>query len=208
MTKSDLNLIEKFIDTKNPKRELNYAYLGEDGIYATDTRIAIHFHASWLGLNMLLHKKLLKGFISALSSDSIVSIDGNGFMRANDGFKISCDTWDGEKFNFPDMKKMFNVEFKYKMTLEDISDLHFELSQRNCFVDDARLYPVIEFGDCKYYEVFFNEQVIKDNHTNTGLVKIVGIFNDDEEVDKVKFTALIMGREFQTKTQEQLLLDL
>lgn len=161
-----------------------------------------------LGLDVLLHKKILKGFIGSIDSDASVSVDGFGFLKSDCGVKMSCDTYNYDDPKVPDFKIMFDVQFEYRMTLEDISDLHFELSQRECFIDDNRLYPIIEFGGCDKYEVFFNKQKIDEDKTNTGLAKIVGIFSDEDEIDKVKFTALVMGREFKTQAQEQLLLDI
>ena len=82
MNKNDLKLISAFIDTKNPKAELNFAHLKDDGIYATDTRKLIKFCVPMLGLDLLLEKRILNGFISTLGKDDFVSIDGFGFIRA------------------------------------------------------------------------------------------------------------------------------
>lgn len=97
MTKNDLKLIGSFIDTKNPKEDLNYAHLLEDGIYATDTRKAIHFNIPMLNLNLFLHKKLLAGFANAMKTDENVTIDREGFIRIDRSIKMNCDT-------FPDME--------------------------------------------------------------------------------------------------------
>ena len=40
------------------------------------------------------------------------------------------------------------------------------------------------------------------------MAKIVGLYDTEDEVDLVKFTAVVIGREFKTKTQEQLLLNI
>lgn len=208
MNKNDLKLIHSFVDQKNPKYELNYAWFGDDGVYATDTRKAICFHAPMLGLDMLLHKKILGGFIAGIGKDSKCSVDGLGYIKSDDGFKMSCDTYDKPDPSFPRMTNSFDTQFEFKMTLTDIDDIHFELTQRECFVDDVHLLPIIEYSSCHTYEVFFNKQKVDKDTTNTGIVKIVGIFNEDGEADKIKFTAIVMGREFKTQTQEQLLMGL
>jgi hypothetical protein len=207
MTKNDLNLIASFIDNKNTKKELEFASIADDGIYATDTKKAIHFNAPMLGLDLYLHKKLLKGFISYMEKDDEASIDGNGFLRCGNT-KMHCDTADYSDFKYPNLKNILNEKFEYKMNLEDIDDIHFELSQRDCFVDDIHLNPIISYSDCKRYIIFFNKQKIDTNTTHTGMAKIVGLYDTEDEVDLVKFTAVVIGREFKTKTQEQLLLNI
>lgn len=207
MTKNDLNLIAAFVDNKNPKKELDFANVAEDGIYATDTRKAIHFNVPMLNLDLYLHKKILKGFTSFMTKDDTASIDGNGFLRCNN-IKMSCDTEDLVDFKYPDLNSILDRNFEYKMDLEDIEDIQFELSQRDCFIDDVHLNPIIEHGNCNRYVIFFNKQRIAEDKTNTGLAKIVGLYDTDSEIGLVKFTAVVMGREFKTKTQEQLLLDI
>ena len=92
MTKNDLNLIAAFVDVNNPKAELNFAYLGKDGIYATDTRKMIFFPVPMLDSDLFLDKRLLKGFASTVKKDEDISIDGLGYIRSA-SCKMSCDTW-------------------------------------------------------------------------------------------------------------------
>ena len=89
MTKNDLKLISAFIDTKNPKAELNFAHLKEDGIYATDTRKLIKFCVPMLGLGLLLEKRILNGFVSTLGKDDFVSIDGFGWENCEWNYHCS-----------------------------------------------------------------------------------------------------------------------
>ena len=208
MTKSDLKLIGAFIDTKNPKEDLNYAHLKDDGIYATDTRKVIHFNIPMLGLDCLLHKKLLAGFANIVGKEDEVSIDGMGYLRINRGVKINCDTFPDIDFKKVDVSRTLDHNFEYKISLEEIDDLHFELTQKDCFIDDIHLNPIIEYGYCKRYEIFYNKQKVDEEKTNTGLVKIIGLYDTEDEYNLVKFTAVIMGREFKTKAQEQLLMEL
>lgn len=208
MTKNDLKLIGAFIDTKNPKEDLNYAHLLEDGIYATDTRKAIHFNIPMLNLKLFLHKKLLAGFTSAVKPDDNITIDGQGFIRVDRSFKMNCNTFPDIDNQPTSIKKILDQQFEYKISLEEIDDIHFELTQKNCFIDDIHLNAIIEYSNCNRYEVFYNKQKIEDGKTNTGMVKIIGIYNTEDEVNLVKFTSIIMGREFKTQAHEQLLLEL
>lgn len=209
MNKSDLKLISAFIDNKNLKEDLNYAHLKEDGIYATDTRKAIHFNIPMLNQNIYLYKKLLVGFASAVGKDDIVSIDGYGQMRVENGFRMNCDSFpDNRTQEKTNIKNIFDTEFKYHISLDDIDDMHFELTQKECFVDDVHLNPIIEHSNCTRYEIFYNKQIIESDKTNTGMAKIVGLIDTKDERDLVKFTAIVMGREFKTQANEQLLFDL
>jgi hypothetical protein len=208
MTKNDLKLIGAFIDTKNLKEDLNYAHLLEDGIYATDTRKAIHFNIPMLNLNCFLHKKLLAGFISAVKPDDNITIDGQGFLRANKSFKMNCNTFPDQENKQTNIKGILNSQFEYKISLDNIDDIQFELTQKNCFIDDIHLIPIIEYSNCNRYEIFYNKQKIEDGKTNTGMVKIIGLYDTEDEANLVKFTAVVMGREFQTQAHEQLLLEI
>lgn len=210
MTKNDLKLIQFFIDKNNPKVELNYAYLAHDCIYATDTRKLIKYHANMLGLNLRLHKKLLGGFISLMCKDSNANIDGFGNILC-DGVKMSCDTFNeniSDSYKFVDFDRILDTQFEYKISLASIEDIQFELSQRECFIDDIHLFGAIAYSECVSYDVLFNKQKIEDNLTNTGVCKIIGYYNPDDETTDIRFEAVIMGREFKTQAQEQLLLDL
>jgi hypothetical protein len=208
MTKNDLKLISSFIDTKNQRIDLNYAHLLDDGIYAFDTRKAIHFNIPMLDLDILLHKKILAGFTSIMATDDNVTIDSNGYIRIHKKLKMDCNTPIDMPYERTQIKNIFNQAFDYKITLEEIDDIHFELTQKNCFIDDIHLNAIIEYSNCNNYEIFYNKQKIEDGKTNTGMVKIIGLYNTEDEYNLVKFTAIIMGREFKTQAQEQLLFDL
>lgn len=209
MTKNDLKLIGSFIDNNGAKEDLNYAHLKEDGIYATNTRKAIHFSIPMLNLNMYLHKKILAGFEKIVAKEDRVTIDGYGNIRIDNFTKMSCDTFpDGRNDNNTNIKNIFNTEFKYQINLKDIDDIHFELTQKECYIDDVHLNSIIEYGGCNRYIIFYNKQTITDGTTNTGMAKIVGLIDTEEEADIVKFSAIVMGREFKTQANEQLLFDL
>lgn len=208
MTKNDLKLICACIDKNNPKPELNYALVTRDGFYATDTRKAIHFNVPMLECNeILIHKNILNGFASLVTKDDEVAIDGFGYLHCGIT-KMSCDTFDNNDLKFTNVKKILDQKLDYWFKLKSIDDLHFELTQKECYVDDFRINPFIELSNCNSYLISFNKQKIEDGVTNTGMVKIVGLYNTDDETDLIKFTAIIMGREFKTQAKEQLLLDI
>ena len=206
MNKNDLNLIHAFIDAKNPKVELNFAHLKDDGIYATDTRKLIKFSIPMLDLDLLLEKRILKGFISTVSKDDVVSIDGFGFIRNGD-VKMSCDTFVHDEFKPVDFDKILNQSFDNHFFLESIEDLQFELAQKNCFIDEEHLNPIIVYAKCTGFNIFYSEQKetvendVKTKHN--GVVKIVGKYSTEDESNIVKFTAIIMGRAFESKAIEE-----
>ena len=127
MNKNDLKLISAFIDTKNPKAELNFAHLKEDGIYATDTRKLIKFCVPMLGLDLLLEKRILNGFVSTLGKDDFVSIDGFGFIRTG-SVKMNCDTFsydEAKPFDFAECNGFYISYNQQKETVEnDVKTKH------------------------------------------------------------------------------------
>lgn len=202
MTKNDLKLISAFIDTKNPKVELNFAHLKEDGIYATDTRKLIKFCVPMLGLDLLLEKRILNGFVSTLGKDDFVSIDGFGFIRTG-SVKMNCDTFSYDEVKPFDFDKSMDIQFDNHFFLESIDDLQFELAQRNCFIDEEHLNPIIAFVQCNGFYISYNQQKetvendVKTRHN--GIVKIVGRYSTEDESNLVKFIAVVMGRTFESK---------
>ena len=206
MTKNDLKLISAFIDTKNPKAELNFAHLKEDGIYATDTRKLIKFCVPMLGLGLLLEKRILNGFVSTLGKDDFVSIDGFGFIRTG-SVKMNCDTFSYDEVKPVDFDRIMDQEFDNHFFLETIEDLQFELAQRNCFIDEEHLNPIIAFAECTGFYISYNQQKetvendVKTKHN--GIVKIVGRYSTEDESNLVKFIAVVMGRTFESKAIEE-----
>ena len=211
MNKNDLKLISSFIDIKNPKVELNFAHLKDDGIYATDTRKWIKFCVPMLGLNLLLEKRILNGFVSTLGKDDFVSIDGSGFIRT--GFnrtgsvKMSCDTFSYDEVKPVDFDRIMNIQFDNHFFLKSIEDLQFELAQRNCFIDEEHLNPIISFAECTGFYISYNQQkeTIEDDvkTKHNGIVKIVGKHFTENESNLVKFVAIVMGRTFESKAIEE-----
>lgn len=206
MTKNDLKLISAFIDTKNPKAELNFAHLKEDGIYATDTRKLIKFCVPMLGLDLLLEKRILNGFVSTLGKDDFVSIDGFGFIRIG-SVKMNCDTFSYDEVKPVDFDRIMDQEFDNHFFLETIEDLQFELAQRNCFIDEEHLNPIIAYAECTGFYISYNQQKetiendVKTKHN--GIVKIVGRYSTEDESNLVKFIAVVMGRTFESKAIEE-----
>lgn len=206
MNKNALKLISAFIDTKNPKAELNFAHLKDDGIYATDTKKVIKFCVPMLDLDLLLEKRILNGFISTLGKDNLVSIDGFGFIRSG-SVKMNCDTFSYDEVKPVDFDKILDTKFNYQFYLESIGDLQFELAQRNCFIDEQHLNPIIAFAECTGFNIFYNQQEeIIENDVKTkhnGICKIIGRYSTEDELNIIKFIAVVMGRTFESKAIEE-----
>lgn len=214
MKKNDLKLIGAFIDSKNPNAALNYALVKPSGIYATDTKKAIRFCFYGLDNVGLIHKKLLKGFESILGKDEVVSYK-DGYFYVQDA-KLPINTSyhfvENEKrygvhpTDYSDIDIVINIELPNHFVLEDISDIQFELAQKNCFIDDIHLNPIISFTDCSYFDIFYKpqENIIEDGREkiDNGIVKIVGSRHDSDGVMDVCFIAVIMGRTFESKASE------
>ena len=153
MTKKDLLLIHSFIDSKNPKEVLNFAHLKDDGIYATDTKKVYYVFYSYVGFRFIFRKKILKGFIAATHKDSIISFDGLGYMK-NGTAKLNCDTFNCNDATGVDFDYILNQKFSNQFFLESIDDLQFELAQRNCFIDEEHINPIIAYAECSGFNIF------------------------------------------------------
>lgn len=209
MKKNDLKLIGAFIDNKNPNPELNFALIKNGSICATDTRKAIRFRCDKLNRNGLIHKKVLKGFESCLSNDEQFGYQDGYFY--NNSVKLPIDgsfsfieedKIKGAHYsNYPDIDKILDTELPYHFKLETLDDIAWELTQKNCFIDDLHLNPIICFNECTHFDIFYKSQEIKEKEVDTGMVKIVGLNADDSGVLNVVFTAVVMGRKFESQAK-------
>ena len=150
--------------TSHPINEVTTGTLVKpSGIYATDTKKAIRFCFYGLDNVGLIHKKLLKGFESILGKDEVVSYK-DGYFYVQDA-KLPINTSyhfvENEKrygvhpTDYSDIDIVINIELPNHFVLEDISDIQFELAQKNCFIDDIHLNPIISFTDCSYFDIFY-----------------------------------------------------
>lgn len=198
LNKKDLKCIGAFIPSGNPKVELNYACVGRGGVFATDTRKAIKFHDNFLtGSDVLVHKKILNGFVSTMSKDSVAEIKVDGVPRLEcEGVSMSLDTAAFE-YKYPDSEHILDKNLDKHFQLSSLDDILFELSERYCFIDSFHLSPLIDHSGGDWYDVFFTPMSEKD----MGMVKIVASKVVDEE-DVVLYTAVIMGREFKSQAKE------
>lgn len=210
MKKNDLKLIGAFIDNKNPKPELNFGLIKQGVIYATDTRKAIGFRFDKLNKSGLIHKKVLKGFESFLSKDERFDYqDGYFFTNlvkfAIDGafsFEQEGEIKGIHHSNYPDLDDLLNIKLPYHFKLETLDDIAWELTQKNCFIDDMHLNPIISFNECTSFDIFYRPQEARENESDTGMVKIVGLAADESGTLDVAFTAVITGRKFESKASE------
>jgi len=199
MEKRDIKLVGAFIAKNYPKVELNYACVGRGGIFATDTRKAIMFHNSELNFgDILVHKKLLKGFERLMKKDDVAKllINGKDTCLEFNGTSLALDTACFEH-NYSDSEKILDHKLDKHFKLSDLDDILFELSERFCFIDSLHLSPLVEHGGGDWYDVFYNPMAEKDY----GMVKIVATKVVDEE-EVVLYTAVIMGREFKSQAKE------
>lgn len=219
LSKNDLKLIGAFIDSGSAKNELNFAKFGGGAIVATDTKKAIRFNYDMAQSVGLMHKKLLKGFEGTMKKNDEATIE-DGFLiskfvkiRIDTGFNEVVDGEDVTKqkangasaLRFPNIDDVVNKMILNHFTLESIDDLHFELSQRDCFIDDVHLNPIISFSNCSEYDIYFEPQreVIEDDgkRIERGIVKIIGKTVVDGAINN-KFVAVVMGRTFKSKAKK------
>ncbi len=195
LSKKDLVLLHDFIDSKNIKYELNFALLGRGGLYATDTRKLIKIHYPQIDDNVVLcSKKLLKGFISTLTKDSVAILHSDGRIH-HGNIVFDMNTCNEFGYKYPEsIESTIDTVYEKHFSLDSLDDIGFELTERFCFIEDVHLLPLIKHGTADNYDVFFKPMGEKEEVSR---VKIVATVVRDEE-DVVLYTAVIMGRQFHT----------
>ena len=197
MTKQLLKFLHGFVDTLNPKHELNFAYVDFDNrkIVATNTRMLISINIPFDMMEncsgtFFLHKKVLKAM------ESISEKEGDYEFKDNclelDHVKISVDSVQNDysdSWKFPDYEKILNgTKYEESFVTEDISQLDFELSKCDAFINSSYINKIQELVDIPNFEIFYNKQNGKDK---VGQVKIVA--NDSTSI---LFEVVYMGEYF------------
>lgn len=215
MKKNDLKLISSFIPNKDMKQELKFALVKRGAIYATDTRKAIQFNYSEIGGGKaLIHKKLLDGLCNALGKDERLFYN-DGFLHT-DNIKLNIDTAyyledengknkiGAKAENYPDIENVVNIQLPFHFTLDNINNLQWELTQKNCFIADVHINPVIAYNDCKFFDIYYKPQMKNEkDQIKTATVRVVGLASDENGVIYKKFIAVFMGTVFESKAKEE-----
>lgn len=214
MYKNDLKLISSFIDNKNPKQELNFALVGNGAIYATDTRKAIQFNFKEIRGKALIHKKLFKGLEAILGKDERLHFEYD--YLHTDNVKLNIDTGyyiedengknkiGAKAEHYPDINRIIDMQLPNHFALESIDDLQWELTQKNCFIDDLHLNPVIAYSDCSMFDIYYKPQMVNEKQElETATVKIVAQKADENGVVFTQFIAVFMGRKFESKAKQE-----
>lgn len=196
LEKRDLKLLGEFVAKCHPKLELNYACVGRGGLFATDSYKAIMFHCPELMMDdILVHKKLLKGFEGMMKKDDVANllVDGDKTCLEFNGTALFLNTAIFEHL-YPASHPMLDRVIDHYFRITDLGDIGFELSERFCFIDSFHLFPLVAHSGCNWYDVFYTPMSEKD----MGMVKIIATKIIDEE-EVIFYTCVIMGREFKSK---------
>ena len=191
MTKKLLKLMHAFIDTNNPKRELNFALVDFDDriIVATDSRRIIkvnipHDNIQNCHGKHLVHKKIISAMEKLADKDGDYSFQNNNIVI--DGNKVSIDAYLHE-FHYPDHDRIFGVKTDDSFTLDHLNQIDFELTHLNCHINNSYIVPLKAYGAESGFSVWYRSQTID----NAGIVRIQ--HNDENHI---VFDAIIMGEEF------------
>jgi hypothetical protein len=215
MNKNNLKLITPFIDNKNLNKELNFALIQNGAIYATDTRKAIKFNFEEIKGKSLIHKKLFKALEAIVHKDEILRFENDYLYTDNVKLKIDTayyieDEEGKHKIgaraeDYPDISEIIDIQLPYHFVIEDIKDLQWELTQKNCFIDDLHLDPVIVYNDCSIFDIYYKPQMINEKEQlESATVKIIAKKTDENGELNTQFIAVFMGREFESKAKEEL----
>ena len=211
MNKQMLKFLSNFIDTNNPKRELNYAIIDFEKltITATDTRKLVEINipnedtTNCKGI-FYIHKKIVKVM------EQLALRDNEYFFKDNclilDDVKISLDneykTHDQIKenkgFKHPDTEGIIKSVNDNIFNTSCVTQLDYELARNDAFVVSSFFNPLIELCRIPNYEVSYNKQDMTEETDNSSKVKVIG--NDNH---RVIFTAVYMGKQFVPEENNQ-----
>lgn len=197
MTKQIIKFLSKFIDKDNPKLELNYAYVDFDNrkIVATNTRMLVEINIPFDMMEncsgtYFLNKKVLKAMESMADKETDYEFEDNSIIMYHE--KVSVDTVCSEytdSWQFPNYEKILNdTKYDDSFQTENISQLDFELSKLDVFINGSYLNYIIELDDIPNYEIFYNKQDGKDKVAQTKIVA-----NDS---NSILFQVVFMGEYF------------
>jgi hypothetical protein len=190
MTKKLLTLISTFVDSKNPKLELNYALVDFENnvVVATDTRRIIKanlgdVHVEGCSGTHLVHKKILGAICTMSTNDTVYSFMDNCIVL--DGFtSISLSNANFE-FKYPNFNDILDTQFDDVITLGSLEFVDFELTHLDTHINVTHLFPAIEHSQSNDFHVHYKKQTQGEQ----GKAKIVA-FSDDGEII---YQALYMG---------------
>lgn len=211
MNKNEFQLIADAVDTKNPKRELNYAYIDfhDNCIYATDTRklVIIQLREDEIencyGTHYL-HRKILKAMITFMSKEKEINYKFVDNHLIVDDMKFKLDTeyvYDEKyKLKYPNMRENLPHRYSTSYTTEDLMYVDFDTTHNNTHINSDMFKGVQEYGDAVNYKVSSIPQNNSIEGKRVGMVKIEGF-----KENQLRFTTVLMGIEY--KPQDPTLFD-
>lgn len=207
MNKNEMNLILDAVDNKNPKRELNYAFIDfvNKCIVATDTKKLVILHLredeieNCFGTHYL-HKRILKAIISFMNKEKEMNYKFVDNHIIIDDMKIKLDTeyvYDTKyKLSYPNMEQAIHKRFDDSFVTESLMFIDFDTTHKNTHINSDMFKAVQEYGDAGKYKV----SSIAQKDKVVGMVKIEGI-----KENALRFTTVLMGIEY--KPQDPTLFD-
>jgi len=211
MNKNEFKLVEDAIASKNPKREINYAYIdfNDNCIYSTDTRKMVIINLNedevenCFGTHYL-HKKILKAMITFMSNTKEVSykFEDNHLIVDDMKFKLHTEYEYDEKYKlkFPNMNDHLPKRYTNSYTTDSLMYIDFDTTHNNTHINSDLFKGIQEFGDATKYKVSSIQQDSNREGQRAGMVKIEGF-----KENNLRITAVIMGTEY--KPQDPTLFD-
>lgn len=211
MNKNEMNLILDAVDNKNPKRELNYAFIdfSNKRIISTNTRKLVVLYLredeieNCFGTHYI-HKRILKAIISFMRKEKELNYKFVDNHIIIDDMKIKLDNeyvYDEKfKLNYPNMEAQIHKRYEKSYTSENLMFIDFDTTHNNTHISSNMFKAIQEFGDAGKYKVSSIAQ--RDNYKdkNVGMVKIDAI-----KENELRYTTILMGIEY--KPQDPTLFD-
>ena len=205
LTKKDLTLLCAVAASNHSlKVELNYICFGKDGVIATNSRSLVVFKTPLKCCDLLMHHKILKGFVSTLAKNELVSVkdDEDWCFLNSSSNELSVNNADFD-YKYPSMYKMIDSlgVFTDSFRLDSLNDLIFELATRGCFIQPFELNPLIKNADCDFYLINYKEADAKNNLLSAAMISGTRVDEETKE-ETVVFDSYFLGWDFKKSDEE------
>ncbi|PHR57257.1 MAG: hypothetical protein COA44_06040 [Arcobacter sp.] len=150
VSKKELQVVAKYIDTNNPKFELNYLYIDKEHLVSTDTRaLAVIKHHGHADKDFYIHKSIVdlsikykKSLYFDLQPNKIVCLD----EYEREIITISIESLLGERtFNYPDFQRIIPKEVINKIEFVEQTQIEGILAFNKVHIEPKRV-PNISHG--------------------------------------------------------------
>lgn len=193
MKKSELMIIVDAVANKNPKQELNFAFIDFDNMFiiATDTYKLVKYHLredevkDCYGKHFL-HKKILKAIIGMFGKIDNAYFEDNKIILGN--IKVGINNIHNQECKYPTLDDVLHkTMYEDSYTVDNLHFIDFDLTHKNTHINSDAFKILQEHAHAGKYKV----DSIPQTKDAVGRARIIGISEN-----KQRFTCILTGVEY------------